>query len=221
MIPTSSLLSSIRHALNEASATGDDFSATVDEALLEFVRMAAPVVVMRVPAVYQVADTVRYGADRAECFFTRPDGQTAIRMEAPADFCRFLALQATSWPAPVFDVLAASHPSYRAQYSSVPGIGAGPNTPVAYLSDTPDADGEPHACIEAHAMSKAESFTLCYVRTPEVTVEQVRMDARLQSALAWTAAGLYLQTIGDAAGSKSAHDTAMEIIDNLNNILTL
>ena len=219
MIVLEGLLQKIRHAVNEAATAGDDFSTMVDEALVDFVGLAAPLVVLQAPAVCQVVDSVTYSKNDAACFFTRPDGMTALRITVPEDFCRFISLKAESWVKSVSAIYADTHPSFQNQYSPVPGIGAGPYSPLVYLSSELDEEGMLLMQIIAHAMSKPEACVLSYVKNPEVSDTAVRMDSRLENALAYYTAAFYLQSIDDVTGSQAALNTSKSLIETLANTL--
>lgn len=218
MIAARQLILRVREIINEVATEGDDFSEMIDEALLSFVQMAAPMLIIEVSPIYLFSETVNYLKSDTRYFFTRPDGMTAIKLPVPEDFCRFISFHAESFPTPANIVYSDMNPLFKNQYSPVPGIGAGPSSPFVFLSSELDNEGILKSHIIAHAVKQPESFRFSYVKTPEISEEQVNMDIRLQDALAYYTASLYLQSIGDLNGSKSAFDAAGALVQHLNNI---
>ncbi len=221
MIAAELLIRLIRQAINEASTTGDTLSEEVDVALIDFAMMAAPSVIMEVAPAYHTTVNMPGHKSDSHFFSIRPDGKTIIRIPLPDDFCRFVSLRAETWVYPASILYSDGNAQFAAQYSTEPGIGAGPATPLVFLSSELDSNGELKSFIVGHSLDKPENFVLSYVGTPVVSMEEVMVDARLQNALAYYAAALYLQSILDVNGSKAALDMAMNFIQKLNNIVTL
>ena len=217
MIATNELIRLIRTAINEISTQNDTFSEWVDAALVDFIRLAAPLLVMEVPAAYQTIENKMYIKSTDNCFFKRPDGMYGIKIALPDNFCRFTSMRSASWAYPVTHILPDTDPSFQIQYSTVPGIGTGSSSPLVFLSSELD-EGILKQSIIAHAIKETEDFILAFVPKPEVSETEVKLDVRLQEALALYAAALYLQSIGDAGGSKAAYDAALNLVKNLNNM---
>ena len=159
--------------------------------------------------------------EQTDNFFQRPDGMTAIKVPLPEDFCRFVSFKADTWLYPVTVLMSDGHSSFSSNYSIIPGIGNGPASPVAYLTTEVNAGGELSSYIVGHSLAESENFVLTYISSPQISDVEIQMDERLTNALSYYAASLYLQSITDANGSKSAYDMYQNIIAKLNNIATL
>lgn len=217
MIATDNLLSLVRNAVNEMSTTGDDFSAMVDDALVSFVSMAAPILAQEVLPVYQQTVSVSHTAADNDNFYTRPDGRTVARVPVPENFCRFISFLAEGWSSPVGILRSQASPLYASQLSSSPGVGSGSASPSVFLVEKFE-DGLLSSFIEGHSLPSPSAFTLSYTPVPQVNETQVDLDARLSGALAYYTASLYLQSINDVNGSKAAFDMAQNLIVKLNSI---
>lgn len=217
MIATDNLLSLVRNAVNEMSTTGDDFSAMVDDALVSFVSMAAPILAQEVLPVYQQTVSVSHTAADNDNFYTRPDGRTVARVPVPENFCRFISFFAEGWSSPVGILRSQASPLYASQLSSSPGVGSGSASPSVFLVEKFE-DGILSSFIEGHSLPSTSAFTLSYTPVPQVNETQVDLDARLSGALVYYTASLYLQSINDVNGSKAAFDMAQNLIVKLNSI---
>lgn len=217
MIATDSLLSLVRNAVNEMSTTGDDFSTMVNNTLVSFVSMAAPMLALEVLPVYQQTVSVSHTATDNDNFYTRPDGRTVARVPVPENFCRFISFFAEGWSSPVGILRSQASPLYASQLSSSPGVGSGPALPSVFLVEKFE-DGVLSSFIEGHSLPSPSAFTLSYTPVPQVNETQVDLDARLSGALAYYTASLYLQSINDVNGSKAAFDMAQNLIVKLNSI---
>jgi hypothetical protein len=133
-------------------------------------------------------------------------------IQPPADFLRPVSLELQGWVSPVFLFPPASGSSFLAQYSSATGIGAGPNSPVAFVSPNSKK------FIIAHAVKEAGSYTLTYMPVPEIG-EDGSLDTpdRYREALAYTASALYLQSVNEYDAVKTAFDTAASYIQIIGN----
>lgn len=217
MIATDVLLKLVRAAVNEFSTEADSFSEMVDDMLVSFISMAAPMLAVEVLPAYMMTSSVTYAKEEADIFFTRPDGRTIVRIPVPEDFCRFVSFNAEGWSAPAGVLHSSLTSFYQSQYSSSPGIGSGSAVPAVFLKEHFDG-GELRNYIEAHSLEAPAACTMSYVCTPAVNDIQVDMDARLSGALAYYTASLYLQSINDPNGSKAAYDMAQNLIVKLNSI---
>lgn len=217
MIATDNLLSLVRNAVNEMSTTGDDFSTMVDDALVSFVSMAAPILAQEVLPVYQQTVSVSHTAADNDNFYTRPDGRTVARVPVPENFCRFISFFAEGWSSPVGILRSQASPLYASQLSSSPGVGSGSASPSVFLVEKFE-DGILSSFIEGHSLPSTSAFTLSYTPVPQVNETQVDLDARLSGALVYYTASLYLQSINDVNGSKAAFDMAQNLIVKLNSI---
>lgn len=219
MIATDNLLTLVRNAVNEMSTVGDDFSTMVDDALISFVSVAAPVLAMEVPAVYQQTVSLSHDAADNDNFYKRPDGRTVARVAIPENFCRFISFYAKDWNAPVGIIHSQNSPLYAGQFSSSPGVGSGSVSPAVFLVQKFE-NGILSSFIEGHSLASPSAFTLSYTPVPQVNEIQVDLDARLSGALAYYTASLYLQSINDVNGSKNAFDMARELIVKLNSVVS-
>ena len=219
MIALEHIIRLVRQAINEYATHGDELSVEIDASLIDFIKIAAPIIVMDVSSAYHIVKKVSYSKTAGEYFFRRPDGMIAIKIPLPKDFCRFVSMKADSWISPAIMLYSDGHSSFQTNYSVIPGIGSGPASPRVYL--TSGVDDVAQSCIVAHSVAEADNFALSYIVVPEITESEINMDARLDNALAYYAAGLYLQSISDVNGSKGAYDMAQNIISKLNNIATL
>lgn len=221
MIAAENIIRLTRQVINEVATEGDELSTEVTSSILDFVRIAAPVVVMDVSVHYHIVKSITFQKNQAVNFFQRPDGMTAIKVLLPEDFCRFVSLKADSWLYPVTMLMSDGHSSFASNYSIIPGIGNGPASPVAYLTTEVNNGGELSTYIVGHSLAESENFVLTYISSPQISDSEIQMDERLTNALSYYAASLYLQSISDANGSKSAYDMYQNIIAKLNNIATL
>lgn len=215
MIATNQFLKLVRAAINEFSTQEDTFSQETDSTLISFASMAAPMLVMEVPAAYQVTETLTVSKDSAENFFTRPDSKTVVCVPVPDDFCRFVSFKADGWRVPVNVLYEQSSPRYPSQYSTSPGVGAGTAAPVVFLVVNQMGDTY-KSFLEGHSLPAPADCTLVYVKTPQVSDVQIEIDTRLSGAMAYYTASLYLQSINDVNGSKGAYDFAQNLIVKLN-----
>lgn len=214
MIATEDIILLIRQAINECTTVDDSFSQEVDSALIDFVKLAAPLVALEAPVNFQQIETKTFQKSNPQYFFTRPDSLTGIRVPVPDNFCRFLSLRADQWPYAVSRIMPDNSPEFLNQYSSVHGIGAGPGAPMAFLSSELEG-GTLKTFIIGHAVKGADNVQLAYVPQPVVSSAEITMDSRLQTPLVYYAASLYLQSIADVSGSKAALDTAQLYITQL------
>lgn len=203
------LIQDVRRIINEVAIENDTFTAEADTAIREFIR-AAMVHLAAMPS-YQGAPAITTDESKIQ-YSPRPDGMMYAVIQPPADFLRPVSLELQGWIRPVLVFLPASGTSFLAQYSSAPGIGAGPNSPEAFV--TPDAN----KLIIAHAVKEEGSYILSYMATPSVSGDgSVDVPDRYRDALAYTASALYLQSVNEYDAAKTAFDTAasyIQIIDN-------
>ena len=127
------LIPFIRQIINEASTSDDPFTNEMDETLLMFVRAAMT----------QLASMPSYQGTPSELkdagcitFSKRPDGLYYAVIKPKEDFLRPVGVNLEGWVRPVFDFQQAQGTQFLRQYSSAPGIGAGPHSPSASLPRT-------------------------------------------------------------------------------------
>lgn len=221
MIAAENVIQLVRQAINEFATEGDELSTEVTSSILDFIRIAAPVIVMDVSVAYHICKTVAFDKSVSANYFQRPDGMTAIKIPLPQDFCRFVSVKADTWLYPATILFSDGNAGFASNYSVIPGIGNGPSSPAVFLTTEVGDSGELSSYIVGHSLASAENFILSYVASPQVSETEIHMDERLSDALAYYAAGLYLQSISDVNGSKAAYDMYQNIIAKLNNIATL
>lgn len=221
MIAAENVIQLVRQAINEFATEGDELSTEITSSILDFIRIAAPVVVMDVSVVYHTCKSVAFEKTVKDNYFQRPDGMTAIKIPLPQDFCRFVSVKADTWLYTVTILMSDGNAGFALNYSVIPGIGNGPSSPAVFLTTEVGESGELSSYIVGHSMADVENFILSYIASPEVGETEIHMDERLSGALAYYAAGLYLQSISDVNGSKAAYDMYQNIIAKLNNIATL
>ena len=203
------LIPLIRHIINEAAVPDDPFTAETDEAIKDFIR-SAMVQLAAMPS-YQGTPTILQGEEHVT-FSARPDGLFYAVIRIPEDFLRPVSVNMEGWVRPVYEFLPASGTQFLQQYSSVPGIGAGPSSPVAFIT----TDGE--QLVVAHAVKKAGDCNLRYIAVPEIgTDNTITIPGAYREALAYTAAALYMQSINEYDAAKAAFDTAGSFIQTINN----
>ena len=203
------LIPLIRHIINEAAVPDDPFTAETDEAIKDFIR-SAMVQLAAMPS-YQGTPTILQGEEHVT-FSARPDGLFYAVIRIPENFLRPVSVNMEGWVRPVYEFLLASGTQFLQQYSSVPGIGAGPSSPVAFIT----TDGE--QLVVAHAVKKAGDCNLRYIAVPEIGADgTITIPGAYREALAYTAAALYMQSINEYDAAKAALDTAGSFIQTINN----
>ena len=203
------LIPLIRHIVNEASVPDDPFTAETDEAIKDFIR-SAMVQLAAMPS-YQGTPTILQGQEHV-IFSARPDGLYYAVIRIPEDFLRPVSVNMEGWVRPVYEFLPASGTPFLQQYSSVPGIGAGPSSPVAFIT----TDGE--KLVVAHAVKKAGDCNLRYISVPEIGPDDaITVPGVYREVLAYTAAALYMQSINEYDAAKAAFDTAGSFIQTIKN----
>lgn len=206
------LIPFIRQIINEASLPDDPFAGEVDDTLLVFVR-AAMTQLASMPS-YQGTPSVL--SDEARVTFSaRPDGLYYAVIKPGEDFLRPVGVNLEGWVRPVFDFQPATGTSFLRQYSSAPGIGSGPHSPSAFITKD-----DQHLVI-AHAVTEPKGYTLRYIAIPDIADDgTITIPERYREPLAYTAAGLYMQSINEYDVAKAAFDTAASYIQTINNKTT-
>lgn len=203
------LIPLIRHIINEAAVPDDPFTDETDEAIKDFIR-SAMIQLAAMPS-YQGIPTILQGEGHVT-FSPRPDGLTYATIRIPEDFLRPVSVNMEGWVRPVYEFLPASGTPFLQQYSSVPGIGAGPSSPIAFIT----TDGE--QLVVAHAVKEAGDCNLRYIAVPKIGPDDtITIPGVYREALAYTAASLYMQSINEFDASKAALDTAGRYIQTINN----
>ena len=203
------LIPLIRHIVNEAAVPDDPFTEETDEAIKDFIR-SAMVQLAAMPS-YQGTPATLQGEGHVT-FSARPDGLFYAVIRIPENFLRPVSGNSEGWVRPVYEFLPAAGTQFLQQYSSVPGIGAGPSSPVAFIT----TDGE--QLVVAHAVKKAGDCNLRYIAVPEIgTDNTITIPGAYREALAYTAAALYMQSINEYDAAKTAFDTAGSFIQTINN----
>ena len=203
------LIPLIRHIVNESAVPKDPFTAETDEAIKDFIR-SAMVQLAAMPS-YQGTPATLQGVGHVT-FSARPDGLFYAVIRIPENFLRPVSVNMEGWVRPVYEFLPASGTQFLQQYSSVPGIGAGPSSPVAFIT----TDGE--QLVVAHAVKKTGDCNLRYIAVPEIGVDgTITIPGAYREALAYTAAALYMQSINEYDAAKAAFDTAGSFIQTINN----
>ena len=204
---TKDIISKVRNIINELSTDEDSFSQETDASILEFIGTASRQVAL-LPK-YK-AEPVTLNGSSESGFFSRPDGMFFLRLPLPADCLRPVSLNITGWVTPVYRFYPVSDKKFLAQYSSVPGIGNGPYSPVAFITED---NGE---YIIAHSVKNKSSHQLRYIAIPEITSDgTINMPDKYTDVVAYTTAGLFLQSTDDYSKAKSAFDTAGALMQNI------
>lgn len=204
------IIKDVRIVINEAVVEGDSFSAETDKAIENFIR-AALTHLASMPS-YQGPTEDLKSTDSIKVS-NRPDGMYYATIQLPGNCIRPVSLEMKGWARPVFSFPVAMGSTFLSQYASVQGLGAGPNSPVAFL----DLNGKN---IIAHAFtgSSVTEYTLSYIPVPQVDADgTLDVPERYKDALIYTASALYLQSVNEYDAAKSAFDTAgsyIQLIDN-------
>jgi hypothetical protein len=208
MIKWSTLVAKVRFVINEVDTTDDTFSEETDSSIQEFIRQALPL--LAVNPLYRGPVSTLQDSASSVSFHERPDGAFYALIDLPSDFLRLVSLKLSEWVRPVFELLPASHPSFAAQHYAVPGIGAGPRSPVAYITDSAYS-----RAIMAHSVSSAQSqeCELRYVASPATTDESIDVSPFYAYPLVYLAAGLFLQAASESAAAKAAFATAQAYME--------
>lgn len=203
------LIPFVRYIVNEAGIPDDPFSLETDAAIREFIR-SAMVQLASMPS-YQGAPSI-LNDTASVTFSARPDGLFCAVIRPPQNFLRPVSVNLEGWVRPVYEFLPAVGTPFLKQYSSVPGIGSGPSSPVAFI--TPDGQN----LIIAHAVKKVGDYNLRYVAIPEIESDgTICIPSLYREALAYTASALYMQSINEYDAAKVAFDTAGSFIQTINN----
>lgn len=201
------IVSQVRNIINELSTEGDSFSEETDEAIKSFIKTAARQIAS-LPK-YIAEPTSKVGED-ANSFVSRPDGLFYLRLEMPQDCLRPVSLDVVGWDTPVYEFHLVTDNRFLAQYSSAPGIGNGPSLPIAFISN------DNGSYIIAHASLKSAKYTFKYISDPSIGADgTIGMPDKYADVLAYTTAGLYLQSSDDYNKAKSAFDTAGALLQNM------
>ena len=203
------LISFIRQIINEAAIPDDPFANEVDDTILAFVR-AAMTQLASMPS-YQGETAVLEDSSRVT-FSARPDGLFYAVIRPGEDFLRPVSVNLEGWVRPAFEFQPATGSQFLRQYSSAPGIGSGPHSPSAFITTD-----EQHLVI-AHAVTEAKNYALRYIAIPHIDDDgTISIPERYREPLAYTAAGLYMQSINEYDVAKTAFDTAASYIQTINN----
>lgn len=207
----SDIISFVRLIINETTSGTDTFTEETDAALKEFI-MAAMKQIALMPGVQIQKSTLPEDAEVV--FSQRPDGLYFAIISAPDDFLAPLSIRLGEWKKTLYNFLSVTNDLYHAQYSSVKGVGNGPSMPVAFIST------EQNTVIIAHASSKADDeCDFRYIAIPTVDdsgeIQNFPAD-RYRECLAYTAAGLYLQSVNEYDAAKTAFDTAGACLQPIN-----
>lgn len=207
---TADIVSKVRNIINEMATEGDSFSQETDTSILKFIETAAKQVAL-LPG-YK-GDPTALNGNSDTGFHERPDGKFYLRLPMPADCLRVVSLSVTGWVTPVYTFHPVTDPRFLAQYSSAPGIGNGPYAPIAFIT----SDGGEQ--IIAHAVDQKSEYELRYIAAPAVNTDgTMDMPDKYMDVLAYTTAGLYLQSTDDYSKAKAAFDTAGALLQNMGDV---
>lgn len=201
------LIQIIRNIVNEASTVNDAFSQETDQAITAAIQSAATM--MASMPTYR-GEAVTLAGNDAVTFRQRPDGLSYATVRMPADALRPVSIHIEGWALPVYQFLTVANPKFLAQYASAKGIGAGPASPVAFIAN----DGGTQ--IIAHAVKQEGTCTVKYIPVPVIQNGELSMPDIYREALAYNAAGLYMQSVNEYDAAKTAFDTAAAYIQNIN-----
>lgn len=202
------LIPKVRMIINEIATAEDTFSEEVDVTLRQFlqsamVQIAAMPFFRGKPAILTEEGSVTWQQ--------RPDGLYYATIKCGEDFLRPLSVILAGWVRPVHGFLSVTNSLFLAQYSSAPGIGNGPSSPVAFIAKDPDT------CIIAHASPEEGTCELRYIPVPKIGEDgELDMPDIYRDALAYTASGLYLQSVNEYDAAKAAFDTAAAQLETIN-----
>lgn len=202
------LIHQVRTVINEATVVQDVFTVEVDDSIRQFLKTA--MVQLASMPLYRGTLATLSGTDSVT-WQKRPDGLYYATIKCGEDFLRPVSLTVTGWVRPVHEFLAVTDNSFLAQYSSAPGIGNGPKSPVAFIAKDPDTR------IIAHASTIPGAVSFRYVPVPMIADDDtLEVPDIYRDTLAYMAAGLYLQSINEYDAAKSSFDTAAALIENIN-----
>lgn len=205
---TADLIPLVRTVINQMATAGDTFSDEVDAALTQFLQ-SAMVQIASMPF-YRGTPSVMSASD-AVTWQQRPDGLYYATIKCGDDFLRPLNVTLGDWVRPAHIFFPVTHSRFLAQYSSAPGVGNGPKSPVAFIASDPDKR------IIAHASKASGTYSLRYIPVPKIAEDgTLGVPDVYRDALAYTAAGLYLQSVNEYDAAKAAFDTAGSYIQNIN-----
>lgn len=203
------LIQAVRVVINEMATGNDSFTQEVDEALEQFIKTAM-VQIASMPS-YRGTPSVMSGTSSVS-WQKRPDGLYIATFSCGEDFLRPVSVVLGDWVRPVYTFLPVTDKLFLAQYSSAPGIGNGPGSPVAFMVK------DPSTRIIAHASRTAGSCELRYMKAPSSSENgEISMPEIYREALIYTASGLYQQSINEYDAAKSSFDTAASLLQTINN----
>lgn len=202
------LIPQVRIVINEMATVEDTFTAEVDTALRQFLQTAM-VQIASMP-LYRGTPATLTG-DSSVTWQKRPDGLFYATIKCGEDFLRPLSVILAGWVRPAHVFLPVNGRKFLAQYSSAPGIGNGPASPVAFIAKDPDTR------IIAHASKTEGTCELRYIPVPRIGTDgTLDVPDIYRDALVYTASGLYLQSVNEYDAAKAAFDTAASLIETIN-----
>lgn len=205
---TAELIPFIRNIINEASVPGDSVASDFETVILDFIQAAATQLAS-MPAYQGSTSSLTETANVT--FSARPDGMYYAVIKPGDDFLRPVSVILSGWVRPVFQFEPAVGTPFLRQYSSVSGIGSGPDSPVAFVTT------DQQALIIAHAIKTPGDYALRYMAVPKIEADgTLPVPAQYREPLAYTAAALYLQSITEYNAAKAAFDVAGSIIQTIN-----
>ena len=202
------LISKVRLIINDiAGSCPSSFEVETDFALDNFI-MDAMIQLAAMPGLDGLSTTQE---DTESIKFTvRPDGMVYATIKTSGDMLRLVSVWLEGWAYPVYKFLPADGTRFLSQYSSAPGIGAGENSPVVFVTSNREQG------IIAHAVKTEGKYKVEYVPKPQLDKDNnIVFPDKYKEALAYTAAGLYLQSVNEYDGAKVAFDTSASIIQTL------
>lgn len=207
----SHIIDIVRHAVNEYSTADDTFSQETDQSIVRFITNAVPFVFTQVSLPY-LEPNIKQCTEQLH-FTSRPDGRNMAVIAMPDDFVRVAKISSPELKKSIYHLLPVESPEHNAQMSEAAGVGSGEFNPMAFLAlDETGAQG----AIEIHSFSNENAtVNFTYVADPEITEDKITVDDRLDKALAYYAASLYLQSVSDVNGSHAASTVAKDMIQTL------
>lgn len=206
MIQVSDIIKLVRSIINEAATPGDSFTEESDEMLLDFIRTSLRKLSEEESVLAEVSEV---SEEELSTFSQRPDGNFYAEIRLPDDYLRFVSVKLDGWQRSVSILHPDNVSLYSAQYSSAPGIGNGPASPVAFMtSDTERA-------IIAHSVQSAAGYTLRYVPYPSISEDgTVNMAGRYLHPIAYMTASLYHLSINAPDSAQQEMEMAVAFLND-------
>lgn len=140
----------------------------------------------------------------------RGDGKTTYTGVLPEDCMRLISVRMSSWPHAVYNFDTTAGVEYTMQFSSLPGMAAGPHSPKVFLEG---------GKFFAHASEQEDDVYITYIPAPaEIVDDRTELDIEVHPVMIDVivnyAAAEYLMSASDPA-SQGYRAQATELLKSI------